>query len=125
LGPLCRAPRGRPRPRRGHRHAAPDASLSMAQTPPPAAPAADAPLKGMALLTLGVCVFVSQDVIIKLLSGGYPIHEMLFIRCITGLPFVITIAWWQRNPAAFRFHWAGVLRGVLHFISFTCYYLAL
>lgn len=98
----------------------------MADAPEPAvARAPDAPLRGMALLTLGVCVFVSQDVIIKLLSDGYPIHEMLFIRCITGLPFVLALALWQRNPAAFRFHWAGVVRGVLHFISFTCYYLAL
>ena len=87
--------------------------------------APDAPLRGMALLTLGVCIFVSQDVIIKELSGGYPVHEMLWIRCITGLPFVLLLAWRQGNPAAFRVHRLALLRGLLHFISFTCYYLAL
>ena len=97
----------------------------MTASVPSPAPAPDAPLRGMALLTLGVCIFVSQDVIIKELSGGYPVHEMLWIRCITGLPFVLLLAWRQGNPAAFRFHRIAVLRGLLHFISFTCYYLAL
>jgi len=94
-------------------------------TVPTPTTAPDAPLRGMALLTLGVCIFVSQDVIIKELSGGYPVHEMLWIRCVTGLPFVLLLAWRQGNPAAFRFHRIAVLRGLLHFISFTCYYLAL
>ena len=34
-------------------------------TVPSPTTAPDAPLRGMALLTLGVCIFVSQDVIIK------------------------------------------------------------
>ncbi len=87
--------------------------------------APDAPLRGIACLTLGVSVFVAQDVIIKLLSGSYPLHEMLFIRSITGLPCILAIALWRGDPAAFRLHGAAVVRAVLHFVSFTCYYLAL
>ena len=94
-------------------------------TPPAPTTAPDAPIRGMALLTLGVCIFVSQDVIIKEFSGGYPVHQMLWIRCVTGMPFVLLLAWRQGNPAAFRFHRIAALRGLLHFISFTCYYLAL
>lgn len=85
----------------------------------------DSPLRGIVYLALGVCVFVGQDVIIKMLSAGYPLHEMLLIRCVTGLPFVLLIAWSRHNPAAFRFHPMAVLRGAVHFVSFTCYYLAL
>ncbi|MGH6720178.1 MAG: DMT family transporter [Alphaproteobacteria bacterium] len=87
--------------------------------------APDAPLRGILCLTLGVCVFVSQDVIIKHLSGGYPLHEMLFIRCITGLPCILAIALWRGDPAAFRLYGAGLVRAALHFLSFSCYYLAL
>lgn len=87
--------------------------------------APDAPLRGIACLTLGVSVFVAQDVIIKLLSGDYPLHEMLFIRSITGLPCILAIALWRGNPSAFRLHGAAVVRAALHFVSFSCYYLAL
>jgi len=92
---------------------------------PSTATAPDVPILRILSLAAGVIVFVAQDVIIKLLSGTYPLHEMLFIRCITGVPFVLAIAIAQRNPAAFRVHRAGIARGVLHFISFSCYYLAL
>jgi len=77
------------------------------------------------MLVTGVCVFISQDIIIKALSGGYPIHEMLLIRCITGFPFVLAFALWRRNPLAFRVRNAGIVRGVLHYLSFTSYYMAL
>jgi drug/metabolite transporter (DMT)-like permease len=92
---------------------------------PSVATAPDAPFLGILSLAAGVIVFVAQDVIIKLLSGAYPLHEMLFIRCIAGVPFVLAIAIVQRNPAAFRLHRAGIARGSLHFVSFSCYYLAL
>lgn len=85
----------------------------------------DAPATGIALLATGVTVFACQDVIIKLLSGGYPIHEMLLIRSLTGLPLILAVAWWQHDPAAFRVHRLALLRGFIHFLSFTCYYLAL
>ncbi|MBT7615480.1 MAG: hypothetical protein HN577_19985, partial [Rhodospirillaceae bacterium] len=62
--------------------------------------ASDAPIKGIACLALGVCVFVSQDVIIKSLSGGYPVQEMLWIRCVTGMPILLLLAW-RAGPADF------------------------
>jgi drug/metabolite transporter (DMT)-like permease len=87
--------------------------------------APDAPARGIAFLALGVCVFITQDVIIKLLSGGYPVHEMLWIRCITGLPLVLLLAWKLGSLRALRMQGPGVLRGILHIFSFTLYYLAL
>lgn len=87
--------------------------------------APDAPARGIALLALGVCVFITQDVIIKFLSGGYPIHEMLWIRCVTGLPLVLLLAWRLGSLGTLRVQWPGVLRGILHIFSFSLYYLAL
>tara|TARA_B100000676_G_scaffold306466_1_gene362756 strand:+ start:3603 stop:4007 length:405 start_codon:yes stop_codon:yes gene_type:complete len=85
----------------------------------------DKPLRGIVLLATGIWVLMIQDVVIKMLSGGYPVHEMLWIRCVTGLPLLLVLAWRTHDPANFRIHWPGILRGLLHILSFKLYYLSL
>jgi len=93
---------------------------------PQAAPArTDAPLAAIALLATGVTVFVIQDVIVKSLSGAYPVHQMLFIRSVTGLLPLLVFGWLRHGAAAFRVRTAAVARGTVHFVSYTVYYLAL
>jgi S-adenosylmethionine uptake transporter len=89
------------------------------------APTTDNALKGIAYLALGVVIFTVQDVIVKDLSGAYPIHEMLFIRSVVGFfPLAAAIAL-TVGFEGFRVQPAAVLRGVVHFFSYSVYYLAL
>ena len=46
---------------------------------------ADAPVKGIAFLVAGVSLFTFQDVIVKLLSNGYPAHQIVFLRGLVAL----------------------------------------
>ena len=49
----------------------------------------DSPIKGIFYLVAGVFVFSIQDVIIKSLSGKYPVNEIVIIRsCIAIIPIL-------------------------------------
>lgn len=49
-----------------------------------------------ALLICGAVMIAStQDALVKWVSGRYPVHETLFIRCLAALPVLLLIAWWQ------------------------------
>ena len=88
-------------------------------------PSTDNTLKGIGFLALGVVIFSVQDVIVKDLSGLYPVHEMLFIRSVVGfVPLALVISA-TTGLGGFRVHPAAVLRGVVHFFSYSVYYLAL
>jgi len=81
--------------------------------------------KGISFLALGVVIFTVQDVIVKELSGAYPVHEMLFIRSVVGFfPLALVISM-TTGLGGFRVHPAAILRGVVHFFSYSVYYLAL
>jgi len=92
-----------------------------------APPFEDSTLRGVVLLGIGVAIFSIQDVIIRSLSGGYPVHEIVFVRCLVGLlPLLIFVrldGGWQ----ALRIHRPVlvVLRGVAGFTSYTAYYMAI
>ncbi len=87
----------------------------------------DQPLRAIAILCLGIALFSTQDVAIKWLSGGYPVHQIVFVRSIVGLLPILLIAhfdggWaslWPRRP------WLHLFRALLAFASYTTYYLAL
>ncbi len=91
------------------------------------APGQDAPVKGIFLLVAGIAVFSIQDVIIRSLSGGYPVHEIVFVRCLVGLlPLLVFLhldGGWRamriRRPVLV------VLRGAAGFTSYTAYYMAI
>ena len=50
--------------------------------------------KGVAFLVAGVAVFSIQDLILKLISGGYPLHQAMVLRSLVALPFHLAIVWW-------------------------------
>lgn len=98
-------------------------------SPPSVAPPAelDQQLKGIGYLVLGITLFSLQDLIIKLLSDSYPIHQALTIRSLTALPVLLLLVALDgglRSLASARLP-ALLGRGAIMFLSYTSYYLAL
>ena len=86
----------------------------------------DRPLSGIAFVVAGVTVFSIQDVIIKWLSGDYPVLEIVFVRSIVSLPLLLALAALRvRSLLRVTRPFEQTLRGLLMFLSYTTYYLAL
>lgn len=83
-------------------------------------------LAGIAYVMAGMLAFSLQDVIIKLLSGTYAIHQIVLIRSLVSLPILIVLAGMQGGWRAFFGRRPGLLtiRGLLLYTAYTCYYLA-
>ncbi|MGH6894266.1 MAG: DMT family transporter [Dongiaceae bacterium] len=82
----------------------------------------------LAALTLctGVMIFSGQDWIIKGLSGIYPVHEAIVIRCVVAIPILLCVIHLHRNLRDIlspRMKWLA-LRGLILMASYTTYYLA-
>ncbi|MGH7185465.1 MAG: EamA family transporter, partial [Pseudomonadota bacterium] len=92
-----------------------------------AVPLGNDKLKGILYLCAGALVFTIQDVIIKLLSGDYPLAEVLTIRCVVAfLPLFILIRF-DGGFGGLRLKRPGplFLRGLLLLGAYTTYYLAI
>lgn len=87
----------------------------------------DAPVKGVLCVVAGICVFSIQDVIIKSISGGYPVHQIVFVRSLVALVPLLLIAHVDGGLAGLRTRrpWAHMLRGGAMLASYTTYYLAI
>lgn len=84
--------------------------------------------RGILALILGIAIFSVQDVILKLLSGDYPLHQAMVIRSLTALPFHVAIVWWfdgRLSTIATSGWWKMLARGLLNFVAYTAYYLGL
>src|SRR2546426_127239 len=70
---------------------------------PSLAPAArhDAPLRGIGFILVGASVFPVQDVVIKGLSGDYPVLEIVFVRSLVALGLVGVLVVLRPGAAAF------------------------
>lgn len=84
--------------------------------------------RGILALILGIAIFSIQDVILKLLSGDYPLHQAMVIRSLTALPFHLAIVLWfdgSLSTITTPNWWKMLARGVLNFVAYTAYYLGL
>lgn len=83
--------------------------------------------RGIACLIIGIAVFSVQDLILKAISGGYPLHQAMVIRSLSAIPFLLLLAHRDGGLGTLRGPGKGgmVLRGVLNFFAYTSYYLAL
>jgi drug/metabolite transporter (DMT)-like permease len=84
--------------------------------------------RGIIALVLGIGIFSVQDVILKLLSGNYPLHQAMVIRSLTALPFHLAIVWWfdgRLSTITTPGWWKMLARGLLNFVAYTAYYLGL
>jgi drug/metabolite transporter (DMT)-like permease len=84
--------------------------------------------RGILALILGIAVFSVQDVILKLLSGTYPLYQAMVIRSLTAVPLLYGIVLWlDGGPGSLVTRNAGLMlaRGLLGFVAYTAYYLGL
>lgn len=76
----------------------------------------------------GIAIFSVQDLILKKLSGDYPLHQAMVLRSLTALPFHLLIVWWfdgRLSTIITPGWWKMLLRGLLNFVAYTAYYLGL
>ena len=83
--------------------------------------------RGIAFLVAGIAVFSVQDLILKLLSGGYPLHQAMVLRSLTAIPFLLLLVHWESGLRSLFTPGtrAMILRGLVMFVAYTAYYLAL
>lgn len=97
----------------------------------PAAPLAMTPqrrrLLGIAAMCAGVFAFTIQDLIIKAVSGSYPVHEIVFLRTAVVLPIILMVAHFEHGLAKLRTRRFGahLTRSVIMFTAYTTYYLGI
>ncbi len=82
---------------------------------------------GIGFILLGMLAISVNDMLIKWLSGDYPLHQMVFIRSAIGILFSLLIVhfeggWQILKP---RRPWLHLLRGLLIVTSNMTYFAAL
>ena len=82
---------------------------------------------GILFLIAGIAVFGVQDLILKLLSGTYPLHQAMVLRSLTAVPFLLILV--KLNGGLATLVTPGLRRmigrGFVMFLAYTSYYLAL
>lgn len=84
-------------------------------------------LLGILFVIAGLTVFSVQDLILKLISGGYPLYEAMVIRGLTSVPILMLFAHFDGGLSTLRS--GGVLRmlgrGVVMFTAYFSFYIAI
>lgn len=86
----------------------------------------DAPKKAIAFVFGGVLLFSLQDVAIKWISGGYPVHQIVFVRSLAALLPALLLVQIEGGLGLLRtrrplFHLA---RAGTMLTAYTCFYLS-
>ena len=85
-------------------------------------------LRGILCLCGGTLIFSAQDVIIKMMSGGYPLSQVLTIRCLVAcVPLYFLLHFGGGGLRALKSRRMGMLtfRAVMLLGAYTSYYLAM
>ncbi len=83
---------------------------------------------GILCLVSGIAIFSVQDLILKLISGDYPLHQAMMLRSLAAVPCLLLIVRWFDGGLGGLLSrtWPAMLgRGLLNFTAYTAYYLAL
>ena len=83
---------------------------------------------GILCLVAGIAIFSVQDLILKLLSADYPLHQAMVIRSLVAMPCLLAIVWWmdgRLSSIVTPGWWKMMARGALNFLAYTAYYLGL
>ena len=82
--------------------------------------------RGILLLLGGIFIFSIQDVIVRTVSGTYPVLEFGFIRSLFSILPVIALVVFDGGLASLRVTRPGIhaVRGVLMLLGYTTYFLA-
>ena len=83
--------------------------------------------RGILFLVAGIAVFAVQDLILKLLSGTYPLHQAMVLRSLTAVPFLLALVLLNGGLATLVTPGLRqmIARGFVMFLAYTSYYLAL
>jgi drug/metabolite transporter (DMT)-like permease len=82
-------------------------------------------VKGVVSLCAGALVFSMQDVLLKYVSGSYPLSEVIVFRTTIAVPILLAVVWWFGELGALTRN-VGFLtaRALILFVSYSVYYLA-
>lgn len=82
--------------------------------------------RGAVILCAGIAAYIVQDLIMKLASGHYPIHQALAFRAVTAIPVAVLFIWLAGNMKSIKGSTRPMLpRSVLTVLCNLTYYLAL
>ncbi|MGZ9810988.1 DMT family transporter [Pseudoroseicyclus sp. H15] len=84
----------------------------------------DRPALGIILILVATAAISVNDMLIKALSGGYPLHQMVFARSILGLAFTVPMLQFEGGFPALLTKRPGLhlLRGTCLVISNMCFF---
>lgn len=84
------------------------------------------PYKGIFLLCLGVFLFSLQDLVIKKVSGNYPLTQVLFIRSLVAFPILLFLVHRQTGMRSILDRKVSPFanRSIILFLSYLAYYMA-
>lgn len=84
-------------------------------------------LKAAVFIVTAVFLFSTQDVIVKWISGKYPVHEIVMIRSLSGILPLLILAYFLGDLHTLRTRrWAAhTARSLIMFTAYTCFYLSL
>ncbi|WP_420405962.1 DMT family transporter [Nisaea sp.] len=87
----------------------------------------DRPTFGIALILIGMLAISINDMLIKQLSGGYPLHQMVFTRSAIGIAFSLAIVQFEGGWRILKTRRPGLhaLRGLLVVIANMSFFAAL
>ena len=90
-------------------------------------PSASHSASGALLLSFGLFLFAVQDVIIKWLSGGYAVMQIVFIRSTVAMAILLVVLYWFFQPHRRRLKkfWPIGIKASSAFLSYTSYYMAM
>ena len=82
---------------------------------------------GILFVLAGVIAISVNDLMIKQLSGGYPLHQIVFARSFIGILFSLIIVQWEGGWSILKTRQPGLqlLRGILIVIANMAFFLAL
>jgi S-adenosylmethionine uptake transporter len=82
---------------------------------------------GIAFILSGVTAISVNDMLIKQLSGGYPLHQMVFIRSSIGILFSLMLVRWEGGFHLLKTRQPGLhtLRGTLVVVANMSFFAAL
>jgi drug/metabolite transporter (DMT)-like permease len=84
-------------------------------------------MQGIVCLVAAVSILSIQDVIIRFLSGDYPVHEIVFFRAFASLVPVLLIVRMEGGMAALKTNKKALhlVRGCFAFSAYTLFYLGI
>ncbi len=82
---------------------------------------------GIAFILVGMAAISVNDMLIKQLSGGYPLHQMVFIRSAIGICFSLVLVQFEGGFGILRTKtpFLHVIRGLLVVVSNMTFFTAL